>query len=829
MTQPAKLDKLQRIRDRAALYRQSSEAFAHWAAGFGKLRHDDLTQVRAWKMAQHLALARAAESPDDVYRLLAAADRLASAGLWLAAHMVYAQRVYTDGRDLEPDDFKTHPEGHLGGSLNMVLAYTGYLAVNALTGFTRSWIMGQGHTVSAIDAVNLLIGNMGEAHRQRYDTTDEGLSRFVSDFYLLRVRPDRYPESPIGSHVNANTAGGIMEGGYLGFAELYYVHMPLPGERLVAFLSDGAFEEQKGGDWAPRWWRAEDSGLVAPILIANGRRIDQRTTVSMQGGVDWFRDYQELNGFEPIDIDGRDPAAYAWAVLEMEERLEAHGQAVKAGLESYPVPLPYTIAEVPKGFGMPNAGTNLAHNLPLGKSPHDDEAARRLFNEAVRELRVPPEELAEAASLLKNHGRTRRPLERNHALATRDVSLADLPQPPWHSATDGQHASPMRAVDAWLPQIVAANPRLRPRVGNPDEMSSNRLSGTLDALKHRVTDPEPNTPEDCCGKVITALNEEAVVCAALANKGGISLVATYEAFAVKMLGAVRQELIFTRHLRDAARPAGWLSVPIFATSHTWENGKNELSHQDTTFAEALMNEMADVARVVFPADWNTALAALQAVYSSHGCVFAAVTPKGPVAGRFSPQEAIQLVRDGAVQTRIDQQPRLILSAAGAYQLTEAVKASSRLEKAGIPHNVNYLFEPARFRSARDRTEQQALADEDLVRALYPPDVPNRLFIVHTRPEPFAGVVRPLDTGPAHSRFLGFRNRGGTLDVFGMLYANQCTFAHLLAAAAELLDVPLDRLLGKSELDAVRRKEDPHVLDQPLDAFKTQSVHTAAKE
>ena len=70
-----------------------------------------------------------------------------------------------------------------------------------------------------------------------------------------------------------------MEGGYLGFAEVQYVHMPLLGECLVTFLSDGAFEEQRGSDWAPRWWRAHDSGIVLPIMISNGRRIDQRTTV----------------------------------------------------------------------------------------------------------------------------------------------------------------------------------------------------------------------------------------------------------------------------------------------------------------------------------------------------------------------------------------------------------------------------------------------------------------------------------------------------------------------------------------------------------------------
>lgn len=63
--------------------------------------------------------------------------------------------------------------------------------------------------------------------------------------------------APLGSHVNPYTAGGIIEGGYLGFAELQYAHMPLPGESLVAFLSDGAAEEQRGSDWIPRWWRAK--------------------------------------------------------------------------------------------------------------------------------------------------------------------------------------------------------------------------------------------------------------------------------------------------------------------------------------------------------------------------------------------------------------------------------------------------------------------------------------------------------------------------------------------------------------------------------------------
>jgi phosphoketolase len=184
------------------------------------------------------------------------------------------------------------------------------MAINAITGQTRSWIMGQGHCVAAIDTVNFLLNNMTPAHAERYSLTDEGATRYVRDFYSCKLRTDGKQDSPLGSHVNAHTAGGIAEGGYLGFTELQYVHMPLPGERLVVFLSDGAFEEQRGSDWAPRWWRAEDCGLVTPIMIKNGRRIDQKTTMAQQGGADWFVDHLRLNGFDPIVFDGRDPAAF---------------------------------------------------------------------------------------------------------------------------------------------------------------------------------------------------------------------------------------------------------------------------------------------------------------------------------------------------------------------------------------------------------------------------------------------------------------------------------------------------------------------------------------
>jgi phosphoketolase len=304
-------------------YRQRHPATDRWAEGYGVLQHSLATQAHVFTMAEHLAAAEIRGDGVPLFELLYALDRVTSAALWLVVHETYARHVYLDGRDLAPEDFKSTPEGHTGGALNMVPAYAGYLAINALTGHTRAWIMGQGHCVAAVDTLNLLVENMTPAHAARYALTDDGLTRYVRDFYAYAITPEGQQDSPLGSHVNPHTAGGLAEGGYLGFTELQYVHMPLPGERLVVFLSDGAFEEQRGSDWASRWWRAEDTGLVTPIMINNGRRIDQRTTMSQQGGADWLVEHLTLHSLDPFVFDGRDPAAFPGEKQLVRGRLES--------------------------------------------------------------------------------------------------------------------------------------------------------------------------------------------------------------------------------------------------------------------------------------------------------------------------------------------------------------------------------------------------------------------------------------------------------------------------------------------------------------------------
>ncbi len=803
----------ERIAALAKLHRDGDREFAAWAAGYGVITHDPLTQIRVRSMVEELIAAGVVADAPAAYEKLRAADRIASAGMWLVAHMTYARRVRLDGAPLAAEEFKRQPEGHTGGSLNMVPAYTGYLLINALDGVTRAWMMGQGHCVAAIDALNVIVGNMNEVHAERYGLDDARLSRFVNDFYSYEINPDGTPASPLGSHVNAHTAGGTQEGGYLGFTELHYVHAPLPGERVVAFLSDGAFEEQRGSDWAPRWWRPEDTGLVAPIMILNGRRIEQRSEIEQQGGTQWLHQHLRLNGFDPIGLDGRDPASIAWGIHVIEARLRACTDESRTHPHTpHRIPLRYGIAETVKGFGFPGAGTNAAHNLPLPGNPSTDESARALFNQGCVPLFVSTPDLINAIQALSNHAQQQRPRERDHALATRRVATPVLPEPDWLATNID--CSPMAALDSQFVAIVQANPALRPRVGNPDELRSNRLDNTLDLLKHRVHEPEAGTAESRTGAVISALNEEAVVCAALGNKAGINLVVTYEAFGPKMLGALRQEIVFSRHLAAAGRPPGWLSVPVVLTSHTWENSKNEQSHQDPTLAEALMGEMADTARVVFPPDANSAMAALSAVYRHRGCIVAMVVPKRSLANRLSPQQTLQLAQDGALLLHGDPaNAQVLLVATGAYQLDAMRRAHTRMNERGVSAVTIYIGEPGRLRTPRDKREALYVADDASVAMLFPPGTP-RVFMTHTRPEPYLGVLRRIDTGPATTRALGFINRGGTLDVAGLLFANRCTWAHAVDAAAGVLSIARETLLEPSELAAIDGVGDPAVVIKP---------------
>jgi phosphoketolase len=229
-------------------------------------------------------------------------------------------------------------------------------------------------------------------------------------------------------------------------------------------------------------------------------------------------------------------------------------------------------------------------------------------------------------------------------------------------------------------------------------------------------------------------------------------------------------------------------------------------------AEAMLGEPSDVSRVLFPSDYNTAAIVTTGVYQTQGQIWTLVVPKmDVVADLFTPEEAARLLEQGAL--RLDwaghgqDSGKVVLTAVGAYQLNEVLRASARLAEREVPHSVVYMLEPGRFRAPRSEGERAHAAPAELRAELYPDDVPARIFVTHTRPEPLLGALQPLNTGE-RTAGLGFVNHGGTLSVSGLLFINRCSWAHILAESARVLGLPREDVLTPEELAALDGNASP---------------------
>ena len=123
-------------------------------------------------------------------------------------------------------------------------------------------------------------------------------------------------------------------------------------------------------------------------------------------------------------------------------------------------------------------------------NPHIDPIAARHFNNSAKKLWAPLAELKDGINKLQKRESSNRSRERDHSLAHREVRLDQVPPPVSRPVSENRQdrstwtrTSPMYAVDAMFLAMVKANPHLRPRVGNPDEMRSNRMIQTLENLK----------------------------------------------------------------------------------------------------------------------------------------------------------------------------------------------------------------------------------------------------------------------------------------------------------------------------------------------------------
>lgn len=369
-----------------------------WRLGHGPLVRDGLTVHRVDELASQLTARRAWPDTESIYRVLAAADRLTSAAMWLVLHMGFARRVDVTGSPLRAKDFRAVPVGGAAASLGMVPAFVGYLTANVLSGRTRSWVMGQAHGLAAMAAVDVLTGAVARGPKGRHDSTQAGLSNLVADFGSCATGTDGHPAAASDRDP--------------ALIELQYARLPLRGESLVAVFDADAYEEQRTLDDAPRWWRAEDCGLITPVAILGVRLSEAEGEVDGDGKAACLDRRLRFCGFDPITIDGGDPAAFAWAILESEARLKRFTSNAD---RVYPAPMPYVIATA----GFVDGDLFPEQNGPPAAALHIDGEFRQRFNNAAASLFVPAAELAAAVGVLQTHALQGRPRESRNALALR--------------------------------------------------------------------------------------------------------------------------------------------------------------------------------------------------------------------------------------------------------------------------------------------------------------------------------------------------------------------------------------------------------------------------
>ncbi|HEY9091578.1 hypothetical protein [Parasphingorhabdus sp.] len=84
-----------------------------WRKGYGVIKHSPTTITRVDQLLAKKQILRGVTDVSQAHALIAAADRLANAAMWLTAHMTYAARVDLNGADLPVEAFKQNPEGHI--------------------------------------------------------------------------------------------------------------------------------------------------------------------------------------------------------------------------------------------------------------------------------------------------------------------------------------------------------------------------------------------------------------------------------------------------------------------------------------------------------------------------------------------------------------------------------------------------------------------------------------------------------------------------------------------------------------------------------------------
>lgn len=712
---------------------------------------------------------------------------------YITAAQVFLQDNFLLEEPLKFEHIKPRLLGHWGSGPGTNIVYEHLSKLIKDTGQEILFVLGTGHGYAALQSNLFIEGTLG---RHYIDATNDydGLAFVCRNFSW----PYAFP-----SHSNPKSPGCIYEGGELGYSlsTAYGAVLDNPDLIVACLVGDG---EAETGPAAGAWQLNKivdprTNGVVLPILHLNGYKISAPTIYGRMSDAELL-DYFRGCGYEPRIVDGTEKNVH-------HEMANATAWAYRKIIDIKKLPLdktphqPLLILRTAKGESGPKrfrgekiSDNFLSHQVIFTKAKTDEEELKAL-EKWLKSYKF--HELFDRKNGFGDYAESILPdIEK-----TMGMNLRSLPAPPFYRplrlpavdfyATKFDNAgvitgaNSMSQIGAYLRDIHKFNPD-NFRVFSPDESYSNKIDAIFEVAKRGWVWPSRSWDKDMSpsGRVMEILSEHSLegMHEGYALTGRHGVLVSYESFMQVASSMVSQ---YTKWLYECTESSFRYPVPslnFVLTSASWRQDHNGFSHQNPGFIGDVLCHQHKNTNVFFPVDANEAVVALNRVLDSTNEVNVICAGKTPEPQWLTIERAQSELATGASiwKSHSDEDPQIILSAAGDYMAKETIAAMELIRHDVPDARLRFVhiavLSPGAIGPSNNQLTQSAFNE------LYTFDKP-LIFNFHGHPETLKGILYNYGISKTRATVRGYIEEGSITTPFDMHIRNRTSRYH---QAAEII-------------------------------------------
>lgn len=713
---------------------------------------------------------------------------------YLTAAQIFLQDNFLLERPLTHDDVKPRLLGHWGSGPGVNLAYAHLSKLAKKFGQEILFVLGPGHAFPALQANLFLEGSLGEFYPKATHNY-EGIKYICRNFSW----PYGFP-----SHSNPGTPGVILEGGELGYSLSNSYGAALDNRNMIVacLIGDG---EAETGPLNAAWHLNKlvdprTNGTVLPILHLNGYKISAPTIYGRMSD-DELKSLFWGYGYEPRLVSGDNLDE------QMEEALEWAHHLIWSIKESSDTPvaprMPMIIMRSPKGMSGPKEvngqkieGNCLAHQVVLTDAKTDPEQLKMLeewlksykfeelfdrekgFGDFIQNI-IPEGDLRMG---MNKNARAGEPAYKPLNLPSVDQFTADATIP----GTIG--SSSMIEAGNYLNEVFKLNQENRNfRIMSPDETYSNKLDGIFKSAARAWVWPYEPWDKDMAldGRVMEMLSEHNLqgLAQGYVLTGRHTIFASYEAFIQVVASMMDQYAKFIRHAANIEWRGTFPSLNYILTSSGWRQDHNGFSHQNPGFIDDALRRHGDFVNVLFPADVNSALYALEYMLSTPQQINVLCGGKTIEPRWLTPEQAKEQAEAGIMTWDFasDENPDIVLVGCGDYPTKETL-ASIDLIKAEVP-DIKIRFVNISSLTAKGFGRGKIATSEHEFNRHFTVDKPV-ICNFHGYPETLKAILFNYIDSADRFDIRGYIESGSTTTPFDMHVRNRTSRYHMVMAVFE---------------------------------------------